>query len=173
MFKNGSLRTLSDFRFRRPPVSIFTDKEFTLRPPFIWSANPGERASCSGKLICWSDLKPEVNAYILTVWQENWDAEKANKLHDLLPNLGEDLSKRGEGTVVLRILMRATPEEFILGVEAILVLLLEIRHWCLSMPMPPLVTRKRESEFNSASFSYSFGSADFIKDSPHWRRRDL
>ncbi|GFO44013.1 ribonuclease hi [Plakobranchus ocellatus] len=55
------------------------------------------RASCSGKLICWSDLKPQVNAYIHIVWQENWDAEGTNKLHQVLPNLGEDLSKRGEG----------------------------------------------------------------------------
>ncbi|GFO40604.1 ribonuclease hi [Plakobranchus ocellatus] len=55
------------------------------------------RASNSRKLICWSDLKPKVNAYIYTVWQENWDAEGANKLHEELPNLGEDLSKRGEG----------------------------------------------------------------------------
>ncbi|GFO44637.1 ribonuclease hi [Plakobranchus ocellatus] len=54
------------------------------------------RASCSGKLICWFDLKPKVNAYIHTVWQENWDAEGANKLHEVLPNLGKDLSKRGE-----------------------------------------------------------------------------
>ncbi|GFN81319.1 hypothetical protein PoB_000782500 [Plakobranchus ocellatus] len=38
------------------------------------------RTSCLGKLICWSDLKPKVNAYIHTVWQENWDVEGANKL---------------------------------------------------------------------------------------------
>ncbi|GFO07264.1 neurogenic locus notch homolog protein 1-like [Plakobranchus ocellatus] len=31
------------------------------------------RATCSGKFIYWSDLKPKVNAYIHTVWQENWD----------------------------------------------------------------------------------------------------
>ncbi|GFO26577.1 ribonuclease hi [Plakobranchus ocellatus] len=51
------------------------------------------RASCPGKLICWSDLKPKVNAFIHAVWQENWDGEEANKLHEVLPNLGEDLSK--------------------------------------------------------------------------------
>ncbi|GFO40233.1 hypothetical protein PoB_006673800 [Plakobranchus ocellatus] len=56
------------------------------------------RESCSGKLICWPDLKPKINAYIHTVWQENRDAEGANKLHEVLPNLGEDLSKRDEGT---------------------------------------------------------------------------
>ncbi|GFO27732.1 ribonuclease hi [Plakobranchus ocellatus] len=55
------------------------------------------KASYSGKLICWFDLKSKVNAYIHTVWQENWDAEGANKLHKVLPKLGEDLSKRGEG----------------------------------------------------------------------------
>ncbi|GFO31352.1 Pol-like protein [Plakobranchus ocellatus] len=55
------------------------------------------RASCSGKLICWSDLKPKINAYINSVWQKNWDAEGANKLHEVLPNLGEDLHRRGEG----------------------------------------------------------------------------
>ncbi|GFO27445.1 hypothetical protein PoB_005395000 [Plakobranchus ocellatus] len=55
------------------------------------------RASCSAKLICWSDLKPKVNAYTHTVWQENWDAEGTNK-YEILPNLSEDLSKRGDGT---------------------------------------------------------------------------
>ncbi|GFO19422.1 RNA-directed DNA polymerase from mobile element jockey [Plakobranchus ocellatus] len=55
------------------------------------------RASCSGKLICWSDLKPKINAYIHSVWQKNWDAEGANNLHEVIPNLGEDLHRRGEG----------------------------------------------------------------------------
>ncbi|GFN83193.1 hypothetical protein PoB_000969900 [Plakobranchus ocellatus] len=55
------------------------------------------KASFSGKLICWSDLKPKVNAYIHTVWQENWDTERAHKLHEVLPNLREDLYQRGEG----------------------------------------------------------------------------
>ncbi|GFO43821.1 ribonuclease hi [Plakobranchus ocellatus] len=54
------------------------------------------RASWSGKLICWSDLKPKINAYIHCVWQKNWDAE-ANKLDGVLPNLGEDLHRRSEG----------------------------------------------------------------------------
>ncbi|GFO30462.1 ribonuclease hi [Plakobranchus ocellatus] len=31
------------------------------------------------------------------IWQENCDAEGANKLHEIFPNLGEDLHKRGEG----------------------------------------------------------------------------
>ncbi|GFN81139.1 Band 7 protein [Plakobranchus ocellatus] len=52
------------------------------------------RASCSGKRICWSDLKPKINAYIRSVWQKNWDAEGAN---EVFPNLGEDLHRRGEG----------------------------------------------------------------------------
>ncbi|GFO44632.1 ribonuclease hi [Plakobranchus ocellatus] len=51
------------------------------------------KASYSKKLICWSDLKPKVNAYIHTVWQKNWDTEGANKLHEVLPDLGEDLSE--------------------------------------------------------------------------------
>ncbi|GFN95443.1 ribonuclease hi [Plakobranchus ocellatus] len=55
------------------------------------------RASCSGKLICYSDLKPKINSYINSVWQKNWDAEGANKLHEVLPNLGEDLHRRGDG----------------------------------------------------------------------------
>ncbi|GFO40875.1 ribonuclease hi [Plakobranchus ocellatus] len=118
MFKNGSPRTVSNSRFRRPPVSISTEKEFILSPPFIWmlfcldSAQVGihgndnvdklakaalNRASCSRKLICLSDLKPKINAYIRFVWQKNWDAEGANKLHEVLPNLGEDLHRRGEG----------------------------------------------------------------------------
>ncbi|GFO40684.1 RNA-directed DNA polymerase from mobile element jockey [Plakobranchus ocellatus] len=54
------------------------------------------RASCSGKVICLSDLKPKMNAYINSVWQKNWDAEGVNKLHEVLPSLGEDLHRRGE-----------------------------------------------------------------------------
>ncbi|GFN87397.1 ribonuclease hi [Plakobranchus ocellatus] len=53
--------------------------------------------SCSGKLIRWSDLKPKINTYIHSVWQKHWDAEGANKLHEVLHNLGEDLHRRGEG----------------------------------------------------------------------------
>ncbi|GFO05670.1 testis-expressed sequence 11 protein [Plakobranchus ocellatus] len=49
------------------------------------------------KLICWSDLKPKVNAYIQTIWQENWDAEGGKQAPRSTPLLGEDLSKRGEG----------------------------------------------------------------------------
>ncbi|GFO38990.1 ribonuclease hi [Plakobranchus ocellatus] len=37
------------------------------------------------------------HAYIHNAWQENWGAEGANKLHEVLPNLGEDRGKRGEG----------------------------------------------------------------------------
>ncbi|GFO40540.1 ribonuclease hi [Plakobranchus ocellatus] len=55
------------------------------------------RSSTSGKLICYSDLKPKINTYIKSVWQRDWDAEGANKLHEVLPNLGEDLHRRGEG----------------------------------------------------------------------------
>ncbi|GFN87438.1 RNA-directed DNA polymerase from mobile element jockey [Plakobranchus ocellatus] len=55
------------------------------------------RASCSGMLICYSDLKPKINSYINSVWQKNLDAEGANKLHEVLPNLGEDLHRRGDG----------------------------------------------------------------------------
>ncbi|GFO27263.1 ribonuclease hi [Plakobranchus ocellatus] len=54
------------------------------------------RASCSGKLICWSDLKPKINTYINSVWQKNWDAEGANKLHKVLPNLGEGAGRKRE-----------------------------------------------------------------------------
>ncbi|GFO15021.1 RNA-directed DNA polymerase from mobile element jockey [Plakobranchus ocellatus] len=55
------------------------------------------RASRSEKLICWSDLKPKMNAYINSVWQRGWDAEGANKLHQVHSNLGEELHRRGEG----------------------------------------------------------------------------
>ncbi|GFN96809.1 ribonuclease hi [Plakobranchus ocellatus] len=55
------------------------------------------RTSTSGKLIYYSDLKPKINTYIKSVWQRDWDAEGANKLHEVLPNLGEDLHRRGEG----------------------------------------------------------------------------
>ncbi|GFO49475.1 proteasome subunit beta type [Plakobranchus ocellatus] len=56
-----------------------------------------DRTSTSGKLICNSDLKPKINSYIKSVWQRDWDAEGANKLHEVLPNLGKDLHRRGEG----------------------------------------------------------------------------
>ncbi|GFN85451.1 hypothetical protein PoB_001195700 [Plakobranchus ocellatus] len=36
----------------------------------------------------WSDLKPKINAYIHTICLENWDAERANKLHGVLHNKG-------------------------------------------------------------------------------------
>ncbi|GFO28114.1 ribonuclease hi [Plakobranchus ocellatus] len=50
------------------------------------------------KLICWSDLKPPKKTIINSIWQKkNWDAEGANKLHEVPPNLGEDLHRRGEG----------------------------------------------------------------------------
>ncbi|GFO25214.1 ribonuclease hi [Plakobranchus ocellatus] len=55
------------------------------------------RVSYSEKFICYSDLKPKINTYILSVRQKNWDAEGANKLHEVLPNLGEDLHRRDEG----------------------------------------------------------------------------
>ncbi|GFO22590.1 Pol-like protein [Plakobranchus ocellatus] len=55
------------------------------------------RTSTSGKLICYSDLKPKINTYIKSIWQKDWDAEGANKLHEVLPNLGEDLHRRGKG----------------------------------------------------------------------------
>ncbi|GFN82299.1 retrovirus-related pol polyprotein from type-1 retrotransposable element r1 [Plakobranchus ocellatus] len=55
------------------------------------------RTSTSGKLICYSDLKPQINTYIKSVWQRDWDAEGAHKLHEVLPNLDEDLHRRGEG----------------------------------------------------------------------------
>ncbi|GFO12497.1 ribonuclease hi [Plakobranchus ocellatus] len=55
------------------------------------------RASCPGKLNCWSNLKPKINAYIHSVLQKNWDAEGANKLYEVLLNLGDDLHRRGEG----------------------------------------------------------------------------
>ncbi|GFO27747.1 ATP-binding cassette sub-family a member 3 [Plakobranchus ocellatus] len=55
------------------------------------------RTSTSRKLICYSDLKPKINTYIKSVWQRDWDAEGANKLHEVPPNLGEDLHRRGEG----------------------------------------------------------------------------
>ncbi|GFO16310.1 hypothetical protein PoB_004281500 [Plakobranchus ocellatus] len=72
------------------------------------------KASYSGKLKYWSDLKPKVNAYIHTVWQENWDTDGANKLHKVFRNLGEDFDKRDKGagrkreTVMCRFLKRHT-----------------------------------------------------------------
>ncbi|GFO20008.1 ribonuclease hi [Plakobranchus ocellatus] len=41
--------------------------------------------------------RQNVSGYINSVWQKNWDAEGANKLHEVLPNLGEDLHRRGDG----------------------------------------------------------------------------
>ncbi|GFO16031.1 hypothetical protein PoB_004253600 [Plakobranchus ocellatus] len=54
------------------------------------------RALFLGKFICWSDLKPEVNAYIHAVWQENWDAKGANKLHEVLVNSAKEVKKQVE-----------------------------------------------------------------------------
>ncbi|GFO00790.1 sperm-associated antigen 7-like protein [Plakobranchus ocellatus] len=71
------------------------------------------KASYSGKLICLSDLKPKVNAYIHTVLQENWDTEEANKLHEVLSNMGEDLHKRGEGAGRKRETVQKRIHEFI------------------------------------------------------------
>ncbi|GFO05408.1 hypothetical protein PoB_003191300 [Plakobranchus ocellatus] len=59
-------------------------------------------------------LKAKINAYIHSVWQKNWDAEGANKFHEVLPNLGEDLHRRGEGagrkreTAMCRLQLRTT-----------------------------------------------------------------
>ena len=44
------------------------------------------------KLIIWSDLKPKVKTYIDSVWQETWNDETTNKLHEILPNLKENLN---------------------------------------------------------------------------------
>ncbi|GFN89639.1 RNAse h family protein [Plakobranchus ocellatus] len=49
------------------------------------------KTSYSRKLISWYDLKPKVNAYTHTIWQENWDTEGDNKLHEVLSDLGENL----------------------------------------------------------------------------------
>ncbi|GFO36060.1 hypothetical protein PoB_006256500 [Plakobranchus ocellatus] len=38
-----------------------------------------------------------MNAYINSIWRKDWDAEGANKLHEVLHNMGEDLHRRGEG----------------------------------------------------------------------------
>ncbi|GFN77774.1 hypothetical protein PoB_000428000 [Plakobranchus ocellatus] len=43
-----------------------------------------------------SDLQGPV---CYSVWQKNWDAEGANKLHEVLPNLGEDLQGEGKEPV--------------------------------------------------------------------------
>ncbi|GFO17155.1 ribonuclease hi [Plakobranchus ocellatus] len=92
-------------RVRATEASLFNNFQYT-HSPNVYPGNENvdklakaalNRTSSSGKLICVSDLKPKVNAYIHTVWQENWDAEGANNLHEVLPNLGEDLSKRCEG----------------------------------------------------------------------------
>ena len=53
------------------------------------------RAVSIGKLLCWSDLKCQVNTYISSVWQESWDGEVRNKLHEVLPKLNESLSTDG------------------------------------------------------------------------------
>ncbi|GFO35247.1 RNA-directed DNA polymerase from mobile element jockey [Plakobranchus ocellatus] len=87
-----NLKTIDIFHVQCPPPCIQGNENVDKLAKAALN-----RASCSGKLICWSDLKPKINAYIHTVWQENWDAEGANKLHEVLPNMGEDLHKRGEG----------------------------------------------------------------------------
>ena len=46
------------------------------------------------KQICWSDLKPKINTYLNYTWQNDWDEEIGNKLHEILPNLKENLPNR-------------------------------------------------------------------------------
>ena len=41
--------------------------------------------------VCWSDLKPKINSYMGTIWQELWNNETGNKLYEMLPNLRESL----------------------------------------------------------------------------------
>ena len=41
--------------------------------------------------LCWSDLKPRVDMYIYTIWQELWNSEARNKLYEILPDLKESL----------------------------------------------------------------------------------
>ncbi|GFO26866.1 hypothetical protein PoB_005337100 [Plakobranchus ocellatus] len=40
---------------------------------------------------------PKNGIYIHTIRRQNWNAEEANKLHEVLPNFGEDLGKRDVG----------------------------------------------------------------------------
>ncbi|GFO13578.1 hypothetical protein PoB_004008300 [Plakobranchus ocellatus] len=51
MFRNWCPRTVFDFRFRRPPVSISTDKDSTLSPPFIWTANRSREGNWSPRTV--------------------------------------------------------------------------------------------------------------------------
>ncbi|GFN81051.1 RNA-directed DNA polymerase from mobile element jockey [Plakobranchus ocellatus] len=53
------------------------------------------RASCSGKLIFWSDLKPK-RMPTSTPSGKGIGIEGAKKLHEVLPNLDKDLHRRGE-----------------------------------------------------------------------------
>ncbi|GFO29683.1 beta-1,3-galactosyl-o-glycosyl-glycoprotein beta-1,6-n-acetylglucosaminyltransferase [Plakobranchus ocellatus] len=55
------------------------------------------KASYSGKLICWSDLKPKVNAYIHSVWQETWDTEGAKSSMRYSPTWARTSTKKGDG----------------------------------------------------------------------------
>ena len=61
-----------------------------------------------GRQIIWSDLKPKVNMYIQRSWQMDWDGEIDNKLHEILPDLKENLNvqdqiNRKEETVLSRL----------------------------------------------------------------------
>ena len=40
---------------------------------------------------CWSNLKPRVDMYIYTIWQEIWNSETRNKPNEILPDLKEGL----------------------------------------------------------------------------------
>ena len=56
--------------------------------------------------ISWSDLKPKVNKYIKERWQAEWEQDSNNKLYEVLPVLGENLStgkNRKEETVMARL----------------------------------------------------------------------
>lgn len=48
--------------------------------------------------IVWSDLKSKVNMYLHKSWQTSWDEEINNKLHEILPDLTENLNVQGRLT---------------------------------------------------------------------------
>ena len=43
--------------------------------------------------LSWSDVKSNVTTYVNRLWQEDWDGELLNKLHEILPNLRENLPR--------------------------------------------------------------------------------
>ena len=70
-------------------------------------ANQARDGPVDSKTTIYSDFKPSVYKYITKMWQEHWDTQPSNKLHSIVPNLNECISRcrknRREEVVLCRL----------------------------------------------------------------------